>query len=55
MNNEERNKPDNEKPLDREEIHEENKREEDRARQHENQNPNLGKSVNPTHHNAGGR
>ncbi|GEM_PF-2416781 len=40
-------------PLTKEEIHEQNKKREQQAHQHENQNPNLGKDHNPNHHSAG--
>lgn len=53
--NDEHDKPENENPLDREEIHEQNRRAAHEAHQHENQNPGLSKSVNPTRHNADGR
>lgn len=54
MNNDHQ-KPENEEVLDREELHEENKKEERKMHDHQNPNPNLGKGTNPIHHGQGNR
>jgi len=41
---------DGDEELHKEKVHEENRENEERAKQHENQNPNLGKGRNPIHH-----
>ena len=53
--NEERQKPDGEENLTSKHVHEENRKEERQAHDHENQNPDLGREHNPIHHGAGGR
>ncbi len=46
---------DDEKELHKDTVHEENKKEEREMKDHENDNPDLGKGRNPIHHNAGGK
>ena len=50
------NKPfDGDEELHKEIVHEENRKIEEQAKQHENQNPNLGKGRNPIHHDIGNK
>jgi hypothetical protein len=46
---------DGDEELRKEKVHEENKENEEHAKQHENQNPNLGREHNPKHEGAGRR
>ena len=41
--------------LHKEEVHEENKKEAQKMRDHENKNPNLEKERNPIHHGIGNK
>jgi hypothetical protein len=44
-----------EETLTKELVHEHNRQEEQKMKDHENQNPNLGKGHNPIHHGPGCR